>query len=75
MGSVSSKAEMIGKSKLGEVLRFNDEERKSTLQVKATWHFLQVTVCQKLNELELTKLYEDVEMPLIYSLAKMENTE
>ena len=31
-------------------------------------------ILAKLKDLELTELYENVEMPLIYSLAKMENT-
>jgi len=73
--SVSSKSEMIGKSKLGEVLRFNDEKAKKYFASEShVALFASDSLLKKLNELELTKLYEDVEMPLIYSLAKMENT-
>lgn len=76
MGSAcSSKSEMIGKAKLNEVLRFNDEKainyfaKESYVALHAKENIL-----AKLESLELTELYENVEMPLIYSLAKMENT-
>ncbi len=76
MGSAcSSKTEMIGKSKLNEVLRFNDEK---AINYFATESYVALhsgeNILAKLESLELTELYENVEMPLIYSLAKMENT-
>ena len=76
MGSgVSSKAEMIGKSKLSEVLKFNDEKAKKYFASEShVALFASDYLLKKLNELELTRLYEDVELPLIYSLARMENT-
>ena len=71
----SSKSEMIGKAKLNEVLRFNDE---NAINYFATESYVALhakeNILAKLNDLELTELYENVEMPLIYSLAKMENT-
>ncbi len=71
----SSKSEMIGKSKLNEVLRFNDEK---AINYFATESYVALhseeNILAKLKDLELTELYENVEMPLIYSLAKMENT-
>lgn len=76
MGSAcSSKSEMIGKAKLNEVLRFNDEK---AINYFATESYVALhsgeNILAKLKDLELTELYEKVEMPLIYSLAKMENT-
>ena len=76
MGSAcSSKTEMIGKAKLNEVLRFNDEK---AINYFATESYVALhsgeNILAKLESLELTGLYENVEMPLIYSLAKMENT-
>ena len=76
MGSAcSSKTEMIGKAKLNEVLRFNDEK---AINYFATESYVALhakeNILAKLKDLELTELYENVEMPLIYSLAKMENT-
>ena len=76
MGSAcSSKSEMIGKAKLNEVLRFNDEK---AINYFATESYVALhsgeNILAKLASLELTELYEKVEMPLIYSLAKMENT-
>lgn len=76
MGSAcSSKTEMIGKAKLNEVLRFNDEK---AINYFATESYVALhsgeNILAKLESLELTELYENVEMPLIYSLAKMENT-
>ena len=76
MGSAcSSKSEMIGKAKLNEVLRFNDEK---AINYFATESYVALhsgeNILAKLESLELTELYENVEMPLIYSLAKMENT-
>lgn len=71
----SSKSEMIGKAKLDEVLRFNDEK---AIDYFATESYVALhsgeNILAKLKDLELTWLYENVEMPLIYSLAKMENT-
>ena len=71
----SSKSEMIGKAKLNEVLRFNDEK---AINYFATESYVALhsgeNILTKLKDLELTELYENVEMPLIYSLAKMENT-
>ena len=71
----SSKSEMIGKAKLDEVLRFNDEK---AINYFATESYVALhsgeNILAKLESLELTELYENVEMPLIYSLAKMENT-
>ena len=71
----SSKSEMIGKAKLNEVLRFND---KKAINYFATESYVALhakeNILAKLKDLELTELYENVEMPLIYSLAKMENT-
>ena len=71
----SSKSDMIGKAKLNEVLRFNDEK---AINYFATESYLALhakeNILAKLKDLELTELYENVEMPLIYSLAKMENT-
>jgi len=71
----SSKSEMIGKAKLDEVLRFNDEK---AINYFATESYVALhseeNILAKLKDLELTELYENVEMPLIYSLAKMENT-
>ena len=71
----SSKSEMIGKAKLNEVLRFNDEK---AINYFATESYVALhakeNILAKLKDLELTELYENVEMPLIYSLAKMENT-
>ena len=71
----SSKSEMIGKAKLNEVLRFNDEK---AINYFATESYVALhsgeNILAKLESLELTELYENVEMPLIYSLAKMENT-
>ena len=73
--SCSSKTEMIGKAKLNEVLRFNDEK---AINYFATESYVALhsgeNILAKLESLELTELYENVEMPLIYSLAKMENT-
>ena len=70
-----SKSEMIGKAKLDEVLRFNDEK---AINYFATESYVALhsgeNILAKLKDLELTWLYENVEMPLIYSLAKMENT-
>ena len=76
MGSAcSSKSDMIGKAKLNEVLRFNDEK---AINYFATESYVALhsgeNILAKLESLELTELYENVEMPLIYSLAKMENT-
>ena len=76
MGSAcSSKTEMIGKAKLNEVLRFNDEK---AINYFATESYVALhsgeNILAKLESLELIELYENVEMPLIYSLAKMENT-
>lgn len=76
MGSAcSSKTEMIGKAKLNEVLRFNDEK---AINYFATESYVALhsgeNILAKLESLELTELYENVEIPLIYSLAKMENT-
>lgn len=76
MGSAcSSKSEMIGKAKLNEVLRFNDEK---AINYFATESYVALhsgeNILAKLESLELTELYENVEMPLIYSLAKMEKT-
>lgn len=76
MGSAcSSKTEMIGKAKLNEVLRFNDEK---AINYFVTESYVALhsgeNILAKLESLELTELYENVEMPLIYSLAKMENT-
>lgn len=71
----SSKSEMIGKAKLNEVLRFNDEK---AINYFATESYVALhakeNILAKLKDLGLTELYENVEMPLIYSLAKMENT-
>ena len=71
----SSKSDMIGKAKLNEVLRFNDEK---AINYFATESYVALhakeSILAKLKDLELTELYENVEMPLIYSLAKMENT-
>ena len=71
----SSKSEMIGKAKLNEVLRFNDDK---AINYFATESYVALhakeNILAKLKDLELTELYENVEMPLIYSLAKMENT-
>ena len=71
----SSESEMIGKAKLNEVLRFNDEK---AINYFATESYVALhakeNILAKLKDLELTELYENVEMPLIYSLAKMENT-
>ena len=71
----SSKSDMIGKAKLNEVLRFNDEK---AINYFATESYVALhakeNILAKLKDLELTELYENVEMPLIYSLAKMENT-
>lgn len=71
----SSKSEMIGKSKLNEVLRFNDEKAINYFATEShvALHS-EENILAKLKDLELTELYENVEMPLIYSLAKMENT-
>ena len=70
----SSKAEMIGKAKLNEVLRFNDEKAINYFATESYVAMHSATnILNKLAELELTNLYENVEMPLIYSLAKMEN--
>lgn len=71
----SSKSEMIGKAKLNEVLRFNDEKAINYFAAESyvTLHAKE-NILAKLKDLELTELYENVEMPLIYSLAKMENT-
>jgi len=71
----SSKSEMIGKAKLNEVLRFNDEKAINYFATESyvTLHAKE-NILAKLKDLELTELYENVEMPLIYSLAKMENT-
>lgn len=76
MGSAcSSKSEMIGKAKLNEVLRFNDEKAINYFETESyvALHSGE-NILAKLESLELTELYENVEMPLIYSLAKMENT-
>lgn len=71
----SSKSEMIGKAKLNEVLRFNDEK---AINYFATESYVALhakeNILAKLKDLKLIELYENVEMPLIYSLAKMENT-
>jgi len=71
----SSKSEMIGKAKLNEVLRFNDEKAINYFAAESyvALHAKE-NILAKLKDLELTELYENVEMPLIYSLAKMENT-
>lgn len=71
----SSKSEMIGKAKLNKVLRFNDEKAINYFATESyvTLHAKE-NILAKLKDLELTELYENVEMPLIYSLAKMENT-
>ena len=71
----SSKSEMIGKAKLNEVLRFNDEKAINYFATESYVALLaKENILAKLKDLELTELYENVEMPLIYSLAKMENT-
>ena len=71
----SSKSDMIGKAKLNEVLRFNDEKAINYFATESyvTLHAKE-NILAKLKDLELTELYENVEMPLIYSLANMENT-
>ena len=71
----SSKSEMISKAKLNEVLRFNDEKAINYFAAESyvALHAKE-NILVKLKDLELTELYENVEMPLIYSLAKMENT-
>ena len=76
MGSAcSSKTEMIGKAKLNEVLRFNDEKAINYFAMES---YVAVhsgeNILKKLSELGLDDLYKNIEMPLIYSLAKMENT-
>ena len=76
MGSAcSSKSEMIGKAKLNEVLRFNDEKAINYFAMES---YVAVhsgeNILKKLSELGLDDLYKNIEMPLIYSLAKMENT-
>ena len=76
MGSAcSSKSEMIGKAKLNEVLRFNDEKAINYFAMES---YVAVhsgeNILKKLSELGLVDLYKNIEMPLIYSLAKMENT-
>ena len=76
MGSAcSSKSEMIGKAKLNEVLRFNDEKAINYFAVESyvALHSGE-NILEKLSELGLDDLYKNIEMPLIYSLAKMENT-
>ena len=76
MGSAcSSKSEMIGKAKLNEVLRFNDEKAINyfTMESYVAVHSGE-NILKKLSELGLDDLYKNIEMPLIYSLAKMENT-
>ena len=51
--SVSSKAEMIGKSKLGEVLRFNDEKAKKYCASEShVALFASDSLLKKLNEEE-----------------------
>ena len=75
MGSAcSSKSEMIGKAKLNEVLRFNDEKAINYFAMES---YVAVhsgeNILKKLSELGLDDLYKNIEMPLIYSLAKMEN--
>jgi len=71
----SSKSEMIGKAKLDEVLRFNDEKAINYFATESyVALYSEENILAKLKDLELTGLYENVEMPLIYSLAKMENT-
>ena len=71
----SSKSEMIGKAKLNEVLRFNDEKAINYFAMES---YVAVhsgeNILKKLSELGLDDLYKNIEMPLIYSLAKMENT-
>ena len=73
--SCSSKSEMIGKAKLNEVLRFNDEKAINYFAMES---YVAVhsgeNILKKLSELGLDDLYKNIEMPLIYSLAKMENT-
>ncbi len=76
MGSAcNSKSEMIGKAKLNEVLRFNDEKAINYFAMES---YVAVhsgeNILKKLSELGLDDLYKNIEMPLIYSLAKMENT-
>ena len=76
MGSAcSSKSEMIGKAKLNEVLRFNDEKAINYFAMES---YVAVhsgeNILKKLSELGLDDLYKNIEMPLIYSLAKMEDT-
>ena len=76
MGSAcSSKSEMIGKAKLNEVLRFNDEKAINYFAMESyvALHSGE-NILEKLSELGLDDLYKNIEMPLIYSLAKMENT-
>ena len=72
--SCSSKSEMIGKAKLNEVLRFNDEKAINYFAMES---YVAVhsgeNILKKLSELGLDDLYKNIEMPLIYSLAKMEN--
>ena len=56
-------------------MRFNDEKAINYFATESyvTLHAKE-NILAKLKDLELTELYENVEMPLIYSLAKMENT-
>ena len=72
--SCSSKSEMIGKAKLNEVLRFNDEKAINYFAMESyvALHSGE-NILKKLSELGLDDLYKNIEMPLIYSLAKMEN--
>ena len=74
-GGVLSRTEMLGKQSLYEILKEDDER---ALKYFGTESHVAATggeaVLKKLESLGLKNLYDNVEMPLIYSLAKMEMT-
>ena len=73
--SVLSKSEMLGKQSVYDALIKDDEK---ALEYFATESYMAIfcadNIFKKIESLDLKNLYETVEMPLIYSLAKMEKT-
>ena len=72
-----SRSELLPKTSFSEALSSGDEEKRSKalrlpVYGAAAAFLASKTVLSRLKETEMLKLYEDIELPLIYSLNDME---
>ncbi|MDO4788731.1 MAG: DNA polymerase I [Johnsonella sp.] len=71
--NLSSAADLFGKGSLLSKLLEGEEEAKRFFAAQAQTIFLAAPkVLKKLEELGMKELYEDIELPLVYALARME---